>query len=69
MDKTADDFNNTVDEMNDFLNPIIADLTKQVVKYNELNTDMVLDPNKMTIVQRNEYEKYQKEKKKIFKKI
>ena len=69
MDKTADDFNNTVDEMNDFLNPIIADLTKQVVKYNELNTDTVLDPNKMTIVQRNEYEKYQKEKKKIFKKI
>ena len=69
MDKTADDFNNTVDEMNDFLNPIIADLTKQVVKYNELNTDTVLDPNKMTIVQRNEYEKYQKEKKKIVKKI
>ncbi len=46
------------DELNEFLAPIITELTKQNVKYNQMTQEVTLDLNKMTIVQKNEYEKY-----------
>eukprot|EP00347_Sterkiella_histriomuscorum_P009589 403340626 len=59
----------TVDEMQEYIVPIINSLTQQKVKYNDLNTNMSLDPNKMTISQKKEYENHKKQKNKVFKQL
>ncbi|CDW87982.1 UNKNOWN [Stylonychia lemnae] len=61
--------NEIVDEISDFIGPIISELNKQNVKYNDMKLEEALDPNKMTIGQKNEYEKHQKQKQKVFKQL
>ena len=59
----------TYDELSNILLRIITDLTKADSRFMELPSDISMDPNRMTIAQRTDYDKHKKEQVLVFKQI